>query len=108
MATPMATPMVMADVFHPAAYKLDDRFLPNLGGDGSNMLSRSIYEVIPYESDSRMTLTLELYMKFNKVVTDQRELHGNLIMQGKIDDGDQVMMGFLFSPDPIQGTFDGF
>ena len=98
----------MADIFHPAVYNLDSRFLPNLGGDGSNMLSRAIYEVIPYVSDSKPTLTLELYTKFNAKIADQREIHGNLIMHGKVNDGDSVLMGFLFSPEPIHGKFDGF
>ena len=95
------------DVFHEATMKLDNRFLTNFGGDGSNALSRSIYEIIPYESDTKPSLVLELYAKFNAQQTDQRELHGNLILHGHVDDLSKVQMGFLFSPDPINGTFDG-
>ena len=95
------------DVFHAASMQLDNRFLPNFGGDGSNALSRSIYEIIPYESETKPSLVLELYAKFNAQQTDQRELHGNLILHGHVDDLSKVYMGFLFSPDPINGTFDG-
>lgn len=98
---------VTPDVFHAATMTLDSRFLPNYGGDGSNGLSRAIYELIPYKSESEPTLTLELYAKFNADDPNQRELHGNLILQGKIDDLSDVYMGFLFSPTPIHGTFDG-
>ena len=61
----MSETALTPDVFHAATMQLDDRFLPNYGGDGSNMLSRSIYELIPYESESKPTLTLEVYTKFN-------------------------------------------
>ena len=58
------------DVFHEASMKLDNRFLHNFGGDGSNALSRSIYEIIPYESETKPSLVLELYAKFNAQQTD--------------------------------------
>ena len=104
----MSEATVAPDVFHAATINLDSRFLTNYGGDGSNALSRAIYEVIPYESESKPTLTLELYSKFNAKDANQRELHGNLILQGKLDDAKKAYMGFLFSPAPIHGTFDGF
>ena len=81
--------------------------MTNFGGDASNMLSRSIYEVIPYESETKPSLVLELYTKFNDKQADQRELHGNLILHGHVDNLSKVTMGWLFSPDPIEGTFDG-
>lgn len=101
------TAPVTPDVFHPATIDLDNRFLQNFGGDGSNALSRQIYELIPFTSEEEPDLTLELYSKFNAQITDQRELHGNLILNGKFNDADTVYMGFLFSPDPVLGQFDG-
>ena len=72
----------MEDVFVASTLKLDSRFAANTGGDMSNMLSRAKYEIIgaanadPYSPQ----LNLEIYHKFNKDITDQRELHGNLIL----------------------------
>ena len=50
---------------------------------------------------------LEIYHKFNSKIPDQRELHGNVILKAKLADLDRVEMGFLFSPDPDSGNFDG-
>ena len=78
----MSEATVTPDVFHAATMNLDSRFLPNYGGDGSNGLSRAIYEVIPYQSATKPTLNLELYAKNNADNANQRELHGNLILHG--------------------------
>ena len=95
------------EVFHEATMILDNRFLRNYGGDGSNSMSRQIFEIIPYVSESEPSLILELYAKFNAKQTDQRELHGNLILHGHVDDLEEMYMGFLFSAEPINGNFDG-
>ena len=95
------------EVFHEATMRLDNRFLHNFGGDGSNSMSRQIFEIIPYVSESQPSLILELYAKFNAKQTDQRELHGNLILHGHVDDLEEMYMGFLFSAEPINGNFDG-
>ena len=71
------------------------------------MLSRSIYEMIPYESDSKPTLTLELYHKVG-TTSSLHELHGSVIMHAKLEQLSTVRMGFVFSDEPHLGNFDGF
>ena len=50
---------------------------------------------------------MEIYHKFNATIKDQRELHGNVILEALLNSDDRVRMGFLFSPDPESGAFDG-
>ena len=76
----MADPVDPSTVFHPAQ-SLGPGMTPNLGGDGSNAVSRSIYKMIPSATDTDPDLTLEVYQKYNVAITDQRELHGNLILE---------------------------
>ncbi len=71
------------------------------------MVSRAKYELISAVGDKDPTLTLEVYTKFNKDIPDQRELHGNLILEAELSDNDVVEMGWMFSPDPLSERFDG-
>jgi len=52
-------------------------------------------------------LSLEIYTKFNANIPDQRELHGNLILEAELFNDEYVEMGFMFSPDPLSAKFDG-
>ena len=79
----------------------------NLGGDGSSMACRAKYNFIAGATNVDPDFTVEIYQKYNQVVTDSRELHGNLILEAKLEITDIVEMGFLFSPDPLKHKFDG-
>ena len=48
MEMPAADP---ASIFHAPDLVLDSRFVTNLGGNGSNMVSRSKYELISSTND---------------------------------------------------------
>ena len=97
----------LAEEFHPIAYDLDDRFVKNTGGDGTNMLSRAIYELITPVGEDDPSLTLEMYVKYNDDISTQRELHGNLVLRAKLEDLDTLNMGFLFNSEPEAGNWDG-
>ena len=87
---------------------LDSRFTLNQGGDMSSLVSRGIYELIAPTADTDTEMWLEIYMKFNKEITTQRELHGNVIVKGWLEEeDDEVKMGWLFSAEPETGNFDG-
>ena len=104
MDMPLVDP---ATVFQPVEMPLDSRFTTNTGGDGSNMVSRQKYELIEAINERDPILTLEIYTKFNANVPDQRELHGNLILEAELYNDEYVEMGFMFSPDPLSANFDG-
>ena len=95
------------DPFIPPSIKLDGRFTKNLGGDGSNGVSRSIYPVIDPGNETDPKMTLEIYTKFNADIPDQRELHGNVILEINLKDGQIAQFGWLFSKDENGQVFDG-
>ena len=59
-----------ATTYYPPDIMLDSRFAENLGGNGSNMVSRSKYELISAVGEKDPTLTLEVYAKFNADIPD--------------------------------------
>lgn len=98
-------PRLLNPDFNPPQNFLDERFVNNTGGDMSNMVSRGIYELIEAEDPAEPSLDIEIYHKDN-ADTGDRELHGNLVMYATLNAGDEVEMGFLFSPEK-DSSFDG-
>ena len=98
-------PRLLNPDFNPPQNFLDERFVNNTGGDMSNMVSRGIFELVEAEDPAEPSLDVEIYHKDNET-TGVRELHGNLVMYATLNDGDDVEMGFLFSPEK-DGSFDG-
>ena len=100
--------MASADSVFVPPQDLDSRFTLNQGGDMSSLVSRGIYELIAPTADTDTEMWLEIYMKFNKEITTQRELHGNVIVKGWLEEeDDEIKMGWLFSAEPETGNFDG-
>ena len=97
----------VAEVFQADTRVLDERFVQNTGGDGSNMLSRAIYELVPSVTEDGPTLDLELYTKYNDDISTQRELHGNIVLRAKLADLETLNMGYFFNSDPENNTWDG-
>ncbi len=102
--TDVAALMNTENEFKPAFNFMDDRFVNNTGGNMSNMVSRAIYELIEPEETGEATLNLEIYHKDN--TEGVRELHGNIILHSYLNDGDNINLGWMFSPEK-DGSFDG-